>query len=56
MERFLSIVMYVLWTATIVAILSATFTNFQYEDLNVLAGVLLFFAILNSIFVTIKKK
>ncbi len=56
MQRFLSIVMYVLWTVTIVAVLSATFTNFQYEDLNILAAVLLFFAILNSIFVAIKKK
>ncbi len=56
MERFLSIVMYVLWTATIVAILSATFTNFQYEDLNILAGIFLFFSILNSIFAVIRKK
>lgn len=56
MERFLSIVMYFLWSATIIAVLSTTFTNFQYEDLNILAGVLLFFSIVNSILVTIKKK
>lgn len=56
MERFLSIFMYILWTVTIIAILSTTFTNFQYFDLNILAGLLLFFAVLNSIFMMAKKK
>lgn len=56
MERFLSIFMYILWTAAIIAVLSTTFTNFQYFDLNVLAGLLLTFSIINSIFMVSKKK
>ncbi|MCC6758719.1 MAG: hypothetical protein IT395_03730 [Candidatus Omnitrophica bacterium] len=56
MDRFFSVIMYILWTATIIAILSTTFTNFQYFDLNVLAGLLLFFAVINSIFMAVKKK
>lgn len=52
MGRFFSIVMYLLWTATIIVVLSTTFTNFQYEDLNLLAGILLFLAVINSIFAT----
>ncbi len=56
MERFLSGVMYFVWTAAIVAVLSTTFTNFQYEDLNILAGVLLFFSVLNSVFIMKRKK
>jgi hypothetical protein len=55
-DRFLSIVMYVLWIVTIIVILSTTFTNFQYEDLNLLAGVLLFLSVINSIFATVKRK
>lgn len=56
MERFFSLIMYVLWTATIIAVLSATFTNFQYEDLNILAGVLFVFSALNSFFMLSRKK
>lgn len=56
MERFFSVVMYILWTATIIAILATTFTNFQYFDLNVLAGILLVFAVINSLFMTLGKK
>jgi len=46
----ISIVMYILWTFTIIAILAATFTNYQYPDLNLMAGVLLAFAVINSLF------
>jgi hypothetical protein len=56
MRKFLSIFMYILWTATIIAILSTTFTNFQYFDLNVIAGLLLFFAVINSIFMAVNKE
>jgi hypothetical protein len=47
--------MYVMWVATIIALLATTFTNFQYEDLNLIAAVLLFFAALNSFFVMNQK-
>ena len=40
--------MYALWTMAIITVLATTFTNFQYLDLNVIAIVLLFFALLNS--------
>ncbi len=50
-----SAVLYALWISAIIFILSATFTNFQYEDLNALAGVFLVFAIINSFFIVKKK-
>jgi len=56
MDRFFSVIMYILWTATIAAILGTTFTNFQYTDLNVLSGVLLAFAVINSLFMVLGKK
>ena len=56
MDRFFSIVMYLLWIAAIIAVLCATFTNFQYEDVNLLAGILLIFSMINSIFAVVKKK
>ena len=55
MDRLFSVILYVLWTTAIIVILSTTFTNFQYEDLNALAIILLVFAILNSIFLAIRK-
>lgn len=48
--------MYILWIVTIIAVLGTTFTNFQYEDLNILAGVLLFFALINTLFMIFTKK
>ena len=43
--------MYVMWTVTLVLILVATFTNFAYLDLNVLAIVFLGFTAVNTFFV-----
>ena len=48
MNKIFTIFMYALWTLTIISVLVTTFTNFQYEDLNLIAGVLLVFALLNS--------
>ena len=48
--------MYVLWIATVVLILATTFTDFKYEDLNMLAIVSLVFAVLNSIFLLTTKQ
>ncbi|MCK5580563.1 MAG: hypothetical protein KAJ18_04740 [Candidatus Omnitrophica bacterium] len=56
MGTFISIMMYVLWTATIVAVLAATFTNFRYEDLNLIAFVLAVFVSLNSFLIITRKK
>ena len=52
----ISALMYVLWTLTIIAVLSATFTNFQYPDLDLIAGVLLVFSIINSLFAVSQAK
>jgi hypothetical protein len=56
MEKLISLVMYVLWTVTIIMILAATFTNFQNEDLNIMAVVLLVFSSLNSFFIFSRKR
>lgn len=56
MDRFISLTMYVLWILTIIFILAATFNNFQYEDLNTLAIVLLACSLLNSILMVTRKK
>ena len=56
MNRLFSLIMYVLWIATIIIVLAATFTNFKYEDLNVLAIVVFVFAALNSVFSIPRKK
>lgn len=57
MRKFLAVTMYVLWIATIIAILTTTFTNFQYEDLNTLAMLLFVFSVLNSfLFASLRNK
>ena len=56
MNRILTIMMYLLWTFTLLGILIITFTNFQYIDLNVIVAVLLFFTLINSFFSLNKPK
>ena len=51
MNMIMSIVMYCMWAATILAVLASTFTNFSYLDLNVIAVVLLAFTLVNTYFV-----
>jgi hypothetical protein len=49
--------MYLLWGLTILAVFAATFKDFQYEDLNLIALVSFVFAVLNSILaLTMNKK
>ena len=50
MRKLVTIMMYILWVGTIIAILATTFTGFQYEDLNGIAIVLVVFASINSFF------
>ena len=54
--RGISLVMYLLWILTIIAILATTFTDFQYEDLNMIAVVLLVFAVINSYLVLTRRR
>jgi len=55
MEKFLRVMMYVLWTFSLAGILVITFNNFQYMDLNIIVGILFFFTLLNTFF-TLNKK
>lgn len=48
--------MYLLWVAAIVALLATTFTNFQYIDLNAIAGVLLMAAIINTMIIAARNE
>ena len=52
MNKIATIIMYLLWIASLIAVLATTFTNFKYVDLNAIAAVLLVFALLNSFFAT----
>ena len=49
MKQFIALIMYIMWTATVIALLATTFTDFKYEDLNSITVVLLIFAVINSI-------
>lgn len=55
MGKLLTTVMYSLWVITIIAVLTTTFTGFQYEDLNIIAIVLFAFTFLNSFFAASKR-
>ena len=50
MRKLFTVILYILWTISLIGILVVTFTNFQYEDLNTLIGVILFFTLLNTFF------
>ncbi|MDP2653676.1 MAG: hypothetical protein Q8Q08_06555 [Candidatus Omnitrophota bacterium] len=56
MSKLIAFVMYLLWTATIIAVLAATFTNFHYEDFNLLALLLLIVTLTNTFFVVTRGK
>jgi len=54
MDKFFTLIMYMLWMATLVGLVIITFTNFQYIDLNVIVCVLTIFTGINTI-ITIKR-
>lgn len=56
MGKIITLIMYLLWICTIIVVLATTFTDFQYEDLNIIAVVLLVFSLVNSYFVASHKK
>ena len=47
--------MYVMWAVSLIGVLLITFQNFEYEDLNMIVGVIFFFTLVNTFF-TLKKK
>ncbi len=57
MHKAITIFMYFLWGLTILAVFAATFKDFQYEDLNLIAFLSFVFAVMNSILaLTMNKK
>jgi hypothetical protein len=56
MGKMITVVMYVLWILTIILGLIAVFSDFKYEDINLIALLLLVFTILNTFFVIAKNK
>lgn len=56
MQKIVSLMLYVLWIATIVMVLAATFTNFAHVDLNLFAIGFFLFALLNSFLLYARNK
>ena len=55
MSKIITITMYILWIATIIIGLIAVFSDFKYEDINLIALLLLVFTLLNTFFVMARK-
>ena len=55
MSKLVTVIMYILWTVSLVGLLVITFTNFQYPDLNALVIIVLFFTALNTAMAVNKK-
>jgi len=55
MNKLITVTMYILWIATIIIGLIAVFSDFKYEDINLIALVLVVFTILNTFFVVARK-
>ena len=56
MSKILEGLMYLLWVVAIALILATTFTDFKYEDLNTMALLFLAFSLLNTFFVSTRRK
>ena len=55
MNKIFTVIMYLLWSLSLIGILIITFTNFQYVDLNTIVLVLFAITLLNTFF-EIKKR
>ena len=56
MNKFITAIMYLLWTLTVIFLLAAVFTNFKFIDINAIAIILTAFTILNAFFTLPKKR
>ncbi len=56
MDKIFIVMMYFLWVVTLAAILIATFTSFQYSDLNFIAIAIALLTIINTFFFLRTKK
>ena len=50
-----TVLLYILWALSLAGLIAITLNRFQYPDLNIVVGILSFFAMLNTVF-SIKKK
>jgi hypothetical protein len=50
MEKFVALILYILWTLTLIGVLIITFTSFQYLDLNIIVIFLALFTLINTYF------
>lgn len=50
MDKFFTIVMYMMWAVSLAGILVVTFSNFQYLDLNIIVGVFFLLTLVNTLF------
>ncbi len=55
MDKLVAVMLYILWTLTLVGILVITFTSFQYLDLNIIVLLLAIFTLINTYF-SLRKK
>ncbi len=50
MGKFVTIMLYFLWTLALVGILVVTFTSFQFMDINIIVLIVVIFTLLNTYF------
>ena len=50
-----TILLYILWALSLAGLIAITLNRFQYPDLNIVVGILVFFAMFNT-FLAAKKK
>jgi len=55
MDKFVTVMLYFLWTLTLIGILVITFTSFQYTDLNIIVLIVVIFTLINT-YLSFKQK
>ncbi len=55
MNKIFTLILYILWTVSLIGLLIITFSNFQYTDLNTIVIILFIFTIINTFF-AVKRK
>jgi len=56
MDKFVTVMLYFLWTLTLIGILVVTFTSFQFFDLNIIVLIVIVFTLINTYFSLKQKK
>ena len=55
MDKFVTVMLYFLWTLSLIGILVVVFTSFQYSDLNIIILIIIIFTLANTYF-SLKQK